>query len=180
MVLLRRSMRSPRPEFRAQPAGHACGPPLRDAAARTARRTRQRRRRNHPPGPAAGRGAPVGASRPRVQGRFFTSFRMTKRRGATQCNRIANIRPSFRDGTTSGRRQKKAPPKKESRGKKQAKNPNKPQASKNHKKESKNIRQSPPRTPPESKKSATKKREPPNGDSLKNAAERPIRSSDRK
>ena len=168
MVLLRRSMRSPRPEFRAQPAGHACGPPLRDAAARTARRTRQRRRRNHPPGPAAGRGAPVGASRPRVQGRFFTSFRMTKRRGATQCNRIANIRPSFRDGTTSGR------------GKKQAKNHNKPQASKNHKKESKNIRQSPPRTPPESKKSATKKREPPNGDSLKNAAERPIRSSDRK
>jgi hypothetical protein len=118
-----KSMRSPRPEFRAQPAGHACGPPLRDAAARTARRTRQRRRRNHPPGPVAGRGAPVGASRPRVQGRFFTSFRMTKRRGATQGNRIANIRPSFRDGTTSGRQQQESAPEKRKPREKASKKP---------------------------------------------------------
>ncbi len=106
MVLLRRSMRSPRPEFRAQPAGHACGPPLRDAAARTARRTRQRRRRNHPPGPVAGRGAPVGASRPRVQGRFFTSFRMTKRRGATSDTRQQNCKHP----TVIPRRDNKRPP----------------------------------------------------------------------
>jgi hypothetical protein len=79
--------------------------------------------------------------------------------------------------TVIPRRDNKRPPPKESAPEKR-----KPRekASKNHKKESKNIRQSPPRTPPESKKSATKKREPPNGDSLKNAAERPIRSSDRK
>ena len=32
------SMRPPRTECRAQPAGHACGPPLREAAARTAQR----------------------------------------------------------------------------------------------------------------------------------------------
>jgi len=39
----RMSMRLLRPEFRAQPAGHACGPPLRETAARTARRVEQRR-----------------------------------------------------------------------------------------------------------------------------------------
>ncbi len=43
MVLLRMLMQSPRTECRAQPAGHACGPPLREAAARTARRAEQRR-----------------------------------------------------------------------------------------------------------------------------------------
>ena len=51
--LLRISMRPPHTECRVQPAGHACGPPLREAAARTARRAERRRRRNHPPGPAA-------------------------------------------------------------------------------------------------------------------------------
>ncbi len=34
------SMRPPRTECRAQPAGHACGPPLREAAARTAHKSR--------------------------------------------------------------------------------------------------------------------------------------------
>ncbi len=43
MVLLRMLMQSPRTECRAQPAGHACGPPLREAAARMARRAEQRR-----------------------------------------------------------------------------------------------------------------------------------------
>ena len=46
-------MRLPRTECRAQPAGHACGPPLREAAGGTARRAERRQRRNHPPGPAA-------------------------------------------------------------------------------------------------------------------------------
>ena len=51
--LLRMSMRLLRTECRAQPAGHACGPPLREAAAHTARRVERRQRRNHPPGPTA-------------------------------------------------------------------------------------------------------------------------------
>ena len=50
MVLLRMLMQSPRTECRAQPAGHACGPPLREAAARTARRAEQRRQQIVRPG----------------------------------------------------------------------------------------------------------------------------------
>ncbi len=174
-----KSMRSPRPEFRAQPAGRS----LRNAAARTARRTRQQRRRNHPPGPVAGRGAPVGASRPRVQGRFFTSFRMTKRRGATSDTRQQNCKHP----TVIPRRDNKRPPptrkrprKKKAAGKSKQKTTTNRKRAKTIKKNRKTSDKAPPKNAPRIQKERDKKREPPNGDSLKNAAERPTRGSDRK
>ncbi len=76
MVLRRMALHPFRSEFRAQPAGHACGPPLREAAARMVQRAeRRQRQRNHLPragseGLVVGRhrGCIFDASQPRVQG----------------------------------------------------------------------------------------------------------------
>ncbi len=74
---------------------------------------------------------------------------------------------------------RKRPRKKKAAGKSKQKTTTNRKRAKTIKKNRKTS-DTPPRTPPESKKSATKKREPPNGDSLKSAAERPTRGSDRK
>ena len=155
-----KSMRSPRPEFRAQPAGRS----LRASAARccgphgsknpTTATTKSSARAGCGEGRACRREPAPGA---RQILHFVQNDKKTRSDERHKATELQTSDRHSETGQQAAAANKKAPPKKESRGKKQAKNHNKPQASKNHKKESKNIRQSTPRTPPESKKSATKK-----------------------